>query len=648
MRFRMMAAAAAVLSVTLALGTVAPRAEASNPLVLKRFLLGRIAGDGTDKFIATGGRGTQNAYRDNVLMFVFTAPVIIDSTDAAKVRAYIDSNLNTRTIKVGVPAGPGTFIQAEGTFYQYVLKAYDSGSGQFFPRRYYRNRVMFDPTSRPTLFPPPVKPDQNPYGLLTNSLFSVEVPGIDTSPKTVKTVDGKPVLNTFNTTFRTTDKYLQDYKQPSIVSVTAVDAPLIPLDGRTNVDSRADIVATFTEPMLPAAFDPSSSFRVYNASAGRYVTGTIRAAPDGLSFTYRPAYGYGRGPSNIQVTLTAALTDRSNNALDKGITVNFQSEFDPFAASNAETVENFTDKGQEDATYPAIFAKAVWSPTNFPVLQAAFSTAYFEYVISPGPGALQLAYPWWVQPVRCQRVYSPAVMGTTPRSLSGFAWHDSYPSPPRAGVYSSVVIQIGHNVTNTVDQGGTWNNSFSSTPVQVFSGSYTPSNTEGEWRTGPTFSPTWSFNGTNGVVLDIDNRSSGTNANYWRRATSGTAVFYDSINGTTYSTSLFDIRWIYLVDKCEAQSKWYDSGVPAPGWLDPILVQTLPAGTVVSITMQGAKPDPLFPNQPDLTSLTPWTSDPPQDMNGYRFVRFHFEMQSNLTTGEKPVVDTVTMPYVYF
>lgn len=646
MRIRKLAAAAAVLSVAFAFGAMSPGAEASNPLVVKRFLLGRLD-PLTNKFIATGGRGTQNVFRDNMIMVVFTAPVITASTSNDVVRAQIDDNLNNRTIQIGVPAGPGLFIQAEGTFFQYVLKAYDSGSGQYVDKRRYRNRILFDPTGRPDLFPQPESPDENPYGFLANSQFTVEIPGIDTSPKTVKSVDGRPLLTTFTTTFRTTDKYLQDYKQPSIVSVVGIDAPTIPLDGRTNVDSRADVVATFTEPMLPAAFDPNSSFRVYNATQGRYVTGTVRASPDGLSFTYRPAFGYGQGPSNIQVTLTTALTDRSNNALDKGLTINFQSEFDPFAKSFNVVTEPFNDKSMEDSTYPAVYAKAVWSPTNFPVLQAAFSSAYFEYVISPGPGVLQLAYPWWVQAVRTQRGYAASIMGTTPRTLSSFYWADSYPTTPRAATYANVVVQIGNSTTGTVDQTGTWNNSFTSPPVTVFSGSYTVNTAEGAWKTFPAFSTTFAFGGTSGVVLDIDSRSAGAQPNYWRRNTTGTAVFYDSINATTYSTSLFDIRWVYLVDKCEAQSKWYDTGIQNTAWLDPILVQTLPAGTSVAFTMQGAKADPLFPNLPDVNSLTPWTSDPLADMNGYRFVRFHFEMTSNLTTGQRPTVDGVDLPYVY-
>jgi hypothetical protein len=627
MRFWKMAAAAAVLAGTAALGTGSPSAEAQGNLVVKRFLLGRLEAN-TDKFIATGGRGTANVFRDNVIQFVFTAPVDFQT-------------LNQRTIRIGVPSGPTLFIDAEGSYYRYILKAFDPVSGTFVPKRTYRNRVIFDPTSRQ-------EQDitkQNPYGFLENSLYSVTVPGIDSGEtKVVKSEDGRPNLQTFTTTFRTTASYLQDYRQPSIVSVTAVDAPNIPLDGRTSVDSRADIVATFSEPMLPATFDTNSSFRVFNASLGRYVTGTIRTAPDGLSFTFRPAFGYGRGPSNVTVTLTTALADRSNNVLDKGLTLNFVSEFDQFAPSYNEITEDFSTTLYEDTTYPALFAKATWARPGTQFLEGVFSTASIEILYSVG--GLQLAYPWWVQPVRCQRAYASGVMGGTARTLSGFQWRDAYPGTYN-GTYPNVVVQMGINSTGTVDQTGAWAASFTGTPVTVFSGSYTAPVT-GEWRTGPVFTTNFVYNGTSNVVLDIDNRTAGTIQAYWRRNQTGSACFYDSINATTYSTSQFDIRWLYLVDRSEAQSKWYDTTVTNPNFLTPIVLNSKPPGTVITLTFQGGHASPTVPNAVDLTSLSPWVVDPQYGLATYRFIRFHVEMQSNLSSGTRPQIDTMTMPYLYF
>ena len=624
MRALKMAMAAAIVAGGAALGSGAPPAEAAGNLIVKRFLLGRLETN-TDEFVATGGRGSANVFRDNVIQFVFTAPVDFNT-------------LNQRTIKIGIPSGPTLFIDADGSYYRYVVKAFDPVQGQFVEKRTYRNRVIFDPTSRqaPTI-------SQNPYGFIDNSTYSVTVPGLDSGEtKVVKSEDGRPNLQTFTTSFRTGAKYLQDYRQPTIVKVEAVDAPGVPLDGRTSVDSRADVVAFFSEPMLPGTFDTNSSFRVFNASLGRYVTGTIRPAPDGLSFTFRPAFGYGRGPSNIVVTLTTALADRSNNVLDRGLTVNFTSELDLFAPSYNEITEDFTTNVYEDTTYPATFAKAVWAANGKPFLEGAFSTASIELVYSTG--GLQLAYPWWVSPVRTQRVYTSALIGSTPRSLSGFVWRDAYPGTYN-GTYPNVVVQVGHNATGTVDQTGGWA-SFIGTPITTFTGSYTPQS--GEWRTGPTFTSNFPYNGTNNVVIDIDSRTSGSVQAYWRRNQTGSQAFYDSLTATTYSTSQFDIRWLYLVDKSEAQSKWYDTTVTAPNYLTPILLQTKPAGTVVTVTYQGGHANPANPSQVDLSDLSAWVVDPQYGLAGYRFFRFHVDMTSNLSSSAKPNIDSLTVPYIYF
>ncbi|MHC4822117.1 MAG: hypothetical protein ACYTDX_10410, partial [Planctomycetota bacterium] len=199
LRFWKVAATAAVLMGMVSLAD-APVAEAGKRLVVKRFLLGRLEPN-TDKFVATGSRGTTNAYRDNVLMFVFSRPVNFNSID-------------DRTIKIGIPAGQAgeLFIGADGEFYRYVVKKFDNVSQTFVPKRTYRNRVIFDPTSRQASN----IQDQNPFGFEADSTYTVTVNGLDSG--TTKVVRGrKGELNerTFSTSFRTTAGYLQDYSQPS-------------------------------------------------------------------------------------------------------------------------------------------------------------------------------------------------------------------------------------------------------------------------------------------------------------------------------------------------------------------------------------------------------------------------------------------------
>src|SRR5688572_14921589 len=348
--------AMAALGAVAILGGGSSTAEAKGDLVVKRFLIGRLEPN-TDKFVAIGGRGTQNVYRDCVVMLVFSRPIDMSHTVPGNAASPL-VHVNDRTFRIGIPAGPGLFIQAEGSYYQYILKQFDPQQG-FVPKRAFRNRVFFDPTRR---FDDPSV--QTPYGFEANSLFSVEVPGLDTGEtKTVRTPEGDYNARTFVTTFRTTAKYLQDYTQPRIVSIESNDAPGVPLDGRTSVDSKGDVIAKFSEPMLPAAFDPSTTFTVTITSPGtpRLVSGVIRASPDGTAFTFRPVFGYGQGPATVRVNLAATLTDRAGNVVDKGAVVNFTSEFDPNAQQYGEIVEEFDNPADSDWTNPAVYDRASWN-----------------------------------------------------------------------------------------------------------------------------------------------------------------------------------------------------------------------------------------------------------------------------------------------
>ncbi len=626
------ATVAVALAAVATLGS-APPGAAKDPLVVKGFLLGRLE-DNTYKFIATGARGTQNAYRNNVLLFVFSAPVDFDTLDA-------------RTVKIGIPAGTGLFIDAEGSFYRYVVYERDESAPAgdvYIPKRVYRNRVIFDPTSRQE-----EELKQNPYGFEVNSLYTVTVPGLDTgTTKVVRSTEGAYNERTFTTTFRTTDKYLQDYDQPHIVKVEANDAPNVPLDGRSSVDSRADIIAFFTEPMLVSSFDVNSTFRVFNSGQNRYMSGTIRAAPDGRSFTFRPAFGYGRGPFNIRVTLASTLTDRPGNPLDKGLTVNFTTEYDPFAPNYDEITEDFVNGTFEDKTYTATYDKSTWNATQTPgTLSGVFGAKSLDITFGQTGG---YASPFWIQPCHTQNLYSPAQMGSTARTVSQWVWRH-YLANGRAttSTYSTVLCLLGHNAAGSLNTNFT--GSFSDTPVQVFSGSYTPPSADVEWITGPTFTTTWAYNGRDHVVVDTDSRVGGSSPNYWRYTRTGQGggnTMYDTLNGTTVLTWNHDIRFLYLVDKSEAQSLWYDTTQTNPLWLDPIVLSTVPPGTVSSIVFQGGHESPTTANTVDTSTITAWTSDPFSDLPGFRFIRFHVDMTSNLGSSTRPSIDQVKLPYIFY
>ena len=189
MRFWKTAAAAAILSVAGPLVAPAPPAEAGQALSLQRFLVGNLEPD-TGRFLAQGGRGAQNVFRDSVLLLVFSGPVDLDS-------------LNERTVKIGIPTGSGRYIPAEGDLYRYSIRKFDGVSGSFVHRRTWRNRVLFDPLRRQASML-----EQNPLGLQPETNYEFTIPGVvDGALKTVRSSRGRPMGWTFRTTFRTTDDF---------------------------------------------------------------------------------------------------------------------------------------------------------------------------------------------------------------------------------------------------------------------------------------------------------------------------------------------------------------------------------------------------------------------------------------------------------
>ena len=191
------AAASLVLAAAVVHGFGVREAEARTPLVVKKFLLGTLE-DSTYRFRATGARGTQNAYRDNVVMLVFSGPVDLDSFDG-------------RTVRIGIPSENGLLTPADGSFYRYAewrLDQSDPSGYAYYPRRVYRNRVLFDPTL--DLGCPGMGEEAS--GFRADTSYTVEVPGVDGGARrTVTTTDGTPVGTTFTTTFRTTDEFYHPF-----------------------------------------------------------------------------------------------------------------------------------------------------------------------------------------------------------------------------------------------------------------------------------------------------------------------------------------------------------------------------------------------------------------------------------------------------
>ena len=322
--------AVGLLALFAALGSFAPAANGDETLLeralfrirtrlqVTAFLLGRLEPN-TDRFIAYGGRDTDNNRRDSVLMIEFSEPVSL----AHEIRGNWNSpltHIHQGTIRIGTAAAPDLFVPASGAFYAYVEKEFDPQQG-FVPKRIHRHRVLFDPMRR---FDDPWFRDYDDYdGFDANTLYSVTVLGADIGVRrTVRTPDGARVGRTFSTTFRTGDEYFEDYTQPRVVGIEADDALGVPLDGRTGVEPGAAIVARFSEAMRPETFVAGASFRVFDLTGGLEIPGVIAVSADRRAFTFHPDPNLGAGPREIEVTLTQDPLDLAGN-FSTGATVRF-------------------------------------------------------------------------------------------------------------------------------------------------------------------------------------------------------------------------------------------------------------------------------------------------------------------------------------
>jgi hypothetical protein len=210
---------------------------------------------------------------------------------------------------------------------------------------------------------------------------------------------------------------------------------------------------------------------------------------------------------------------------------------------------------------------------------------------------------------------------------------------------------MGHNTSGGLN--ANYTGSFSDTPVTVANlVNYIVPTSVPEWIVGPTWTLKWAYNGRDGVVLDINNPNGGTNVNYWRYTTAaqGGITKIRGYSGGAASALTWgnDVRFYYLVDRSEAQSLWYDTDQNSPGFLDPILTQTTPPGTVASLVYQGARENPVVPNTPDLTTVSAWTSDILNDLGGFRFIRFHVDLTSNLGSSTRPTIEELKIPFIFY
>lgn len=591
-------------------------AAGTKDLVLERLLL-------VDEDLNNiAGTGATNAFRDTRLLFQFNVAV-----DPATV--------SDRTIRIGIPTGDGLILEAPGRF-------------ELVPG--HPNWVLFDPTySRDNQ----TDVQDNPFGLQSNALYVVQIPSVLDAPKFLKNLADKGIIESFNSSFQTSDEYIQTFRQPELVST-------VPAANETGVLPTADVLLNFNEPMKPDTFILGDSVIVRDLTNNLDVLGTLRFSADAKQVTFRPVFGYGKGPNEIFVRVKTTVANLPGNPIPREVRFTFTTGFDATQPDFGDVTETFEDKTFEDTGFAAQFPLAAWDVgVTSNMLAGAFTSGTIQ--LSQGSST----YGWmpfaWGQNFAShyQGLYLSSEIGSS-RTITAMDW---YYRCLQSSAVTAVSMNIGHSQKGSLTIAMASN--FSDTPVAVVSNvnSYSISNTPSEgWLAMPKFQQNFKYNGTDNMVVEIYN-TCGPNGQVnsiwtglWRLVTTASiqriAYLSPPTVGNGYVTNAYfmDTRFTYLIDRSEAQSLFYDTGLLSPQFLDAVLfpaVGSQPAGTTSSWEFQAAPTDLEDTSLPDLDNTTDWTSDL-RKLSGYRFIRFHVTMKGNETTGQVPTYDDLILPFIYF
>ena len=610
----------------------------SNDLIVVQFALVDQHG------MPTGATDTSNAYRNNRLRFTFSEKVDPDT-------------VSDRTIAIGIPSGTNLFLTA---------------LGRFLPDG---NEAVFDPTVTVTGTP-------NPFGFEPDSTYSVLVKGVPDT-KTIKTLSGDPVREEFTTSFRTTDLYLPDLDQPSAVEIepdrldTNTIGELMQMTPEERVEdndetgrwedlwisSRADVIVEFSEAMLPATFDPESSFRVINLDRNsRDVLGVYKFSDDAKTVTFRPTFGYGRGPYLIQVILTVDLTDLAGNPISNPQTWIFLTEYDPTAVNEGLIEEFFDDNLYEDTAFspPGAEGMAVWNPAGDPgMLVSTFGTNTTTVPTPIGPFNSGNCIPMgsggsWGD-YFSQLWYSSSVMGTA-GTISGWKYFLYSSSAGQTPSFTGMTIVIGHSKTPGCPfvASALRTASFAGTPVTCVSNASltVPSVPVGTPISFPAFTKAFGYDGSSSLVVDLQKKTGAGTNTYWsiNSNPNGARGYGNPSSMTTIlavtTNYLYQCVFDFRTEESMAQSLWYRTEAADPVYLETLVNPTeQPPGTETTVLYQGADDD--GDGNPDPATETAWTTDI-TDLDDLQYVRFRAAFRANLGTGIGPKLEDITIPYIFF
>ncbi len=696
-------------------------------IVLVRFQAGYFARSG--KFIPVAGRGATNVDRNAVLMFIFSGAV----DTGANLRSTLPLTLAEQSELEGLrlKLNEGTATPAEQRRFKELggdpNSTFDPGAitrrrnpdttarvvatgsvssdsvrivstagggetqarGVFFKvrkprrRRYVGNRFVFNPRFVVATFNQPNEIDYNPDGFDALTPFAVSIdggPGATNLLTLVTNLDGIPLSQAFTTTFTTSDRYVQDFTRPEIRTTS-------PTDGTPNVPSDDDIEIAFNEPMDVATFqlprflgDTAATVQVAytqsplnGALAGNDVLASVRVKPQtaGNVVQLRPLQGFGRGPHEIQVTITDGVTDLSGNNIIRQQQFVFTTEENLLAEFIGDTVETFDGIAQLDQTFtPSPTTDNVLADWNSPTFPGELTTQVTETafdITGPAPGSFTNV--WFPRAVRWQMLFTSTDMGGRPRTLTGFSWFQdgtqlnlTYPSTKVTIGNASEIIASGGFGGGTAPPGPQASH-YGETPVVVsLPSNYTIPATglvPGELfrRTpGPIWSSNFNTDGQSGVILELEHFGNGTAGNLAENWQIDNAyplnamtfsLFQDNppvIQGQPWYHSL---QLNFLTPGAEAQSQFYNTQHSTVRYVPQQVVPfTQPQGTVVLIEWQGGRADVNNPVVLDPSTLSAWTNDI-RSLASNPFVRFRVTLQNNLTTQTSPSVDTLTIPFTF-
>lgn len=155
-----------------------------------------------------------------------------------------------------------------------------------------------------------------------------------------------------------------------------------------------------------------------------------------------------------------------------------------------------------------------------------------------------------------------------------------------------------------------------------------------EFRVGPN-----TGNGVNGGLVRLMVQSSPDP--FARVLAAGTATQFLVPAQTTVATvgdnTMHDLELVFARVETFCQSPWFDTGRPAPDYAAPIVATSTPPGTSVHVVYRGSA---------SASGATPTEWSPsPNIADGYRHLQFRIVFRASLLTGERPLVDTLVVPF---